>query len=191
MILTIAIPTIVTRKSKFDRLYDAISTQIADYGFKGQVEIISECDNKQISIGKKRDNLIRKAKGEYLVMIDDDDAIADNYLLLVMNALANKPDCVGYLEKIQHSNKTSCISLKFASWMDNFARYDYVRTPFFKVPIKTELCRQVGCRDMRFNEDEDFAKRIRPLLRKEEFINDYMYIYQYHYEPHNYKYGIR
>lgn len=191
MILTIAIPTIVTRQDKFNRLIDRIAAQITYYGYGKEVEVISECDNKEISIGKKRDNLIRKANGDYIVMIDDDDTIANNYILVVVNALSKAPDCIGYLERIKHSNKTSCISLKNPCWMDNYGGYDYVRTPFFKVPIKTELCRQVGCSDMRFGEDHDFAKKIYPLLKTEEFINDYMYIYQYNREPHNQKYGIK
>ena len=191
MILTIAIPTIVTRKDKFDKLFDRLVKQIVYFGYGKDVEIISECDNKEISIGKKRDNLIMKAKGEYIVMIDDDDMIAHNYLLVVINKLLNRPDCVGYLEKIKHNNKTSCISLNNPGWIDNYAGYDYARTPFFKVPIKTEICREVGCRDMRFAEDHDFANRVKPFLKTEEFINDYMYIYQYSHEPHNQKYGIR
>jgi hypothetical protein len=44
---------------------------------------------------------------------------------------------------------------------------------------------------MRFGEDHDFAIRIYPFLKKEKYINDVMYLYQYSSENHNSKYGIK
>lgn len=193
VILTIAIPTIVTREAQFNALKYELEAQIKSAKAKDKVEIISECDNKEISIGKKRDNLIRKAKGKYLVMIDDDDWISDDYVIEVLKAAESDADCIGYLEHCNFDgqrNAISCISVKYSGWYSNVGIYDYVRNPYFKVPIKTSICQEVGCADMRWNEDEDFAKKIYPYLKKEQFINKKLYFYRYKYEVHEQKYGF-
>lgn len=194
VILTIAIPTIVTRAMQFKTLKYELESQIKRAKAQDKVEIISECDNKEISIGKKRDNLIRKAQGKYIVMIDDDDWVSDDYIEEVLKATESDADCIGYLEHCNfdgHRNATSCISLEYKGWYSNIGIYDYVRSPYFKVPIKTELCKLVGCADMRWNEDEDFAKKIYSHLKKEQFINKKLYFYRFKYEAHESKYGFR
>jgi len=191
-LLTIAIPTIESRKVQFEALVATIRQQIELNDAESLVEIISECDNKEISIGKKRDNLIRKANGTYLVMIDDDDTISRYYIQDVLEACTYDADCIGYFEQIHHARKMSVITLRATEWTSEPGNGgDLQRTPFFKVPIKTDICKQVGCADMRFAEDEDFAKRIYPLLKTEHFIPKIMYHYRYRYENHNDKYGIK
>lgn len=158
------------------------------------VEIIHECDNKEMSIGMKRDKLIWNAKGKYLVMIDDDDWIAPQFIRKILDATVTSPDCIGYMEECRFGNRIerSMFSNRFTDWSTLTGEaFKYARTPFFKTPIRTDYCKVVGCRDMRFGEDHDFAKRIKPLLKTEVFINEIMYIYRYKDEPHNEKYGIK
>lgn len=193
--LTICIPTIHSRKAAFDLLRLHIQNQINEFGYQKEVQIISECDNKEISIGAKRNKLINSAQGKYIVMIDDDDWVPYHFVHSIMKAIETEPDCVGYLELCNYfgtkMNETSCFSKRFSSWADNIEGYNHVRTPFFKTPIKTEIAKQVGCKDMRFGEDHDFAICVYPLLKTEVFINDYLYEYRYKAEPHAQKYGIR
>lgn len=193
-IITIAIPTVQSRKMQFHILWNYLHNEIEKYRLQDKVELIYESDNKEISIGAKRQKLIDRANGEYLVMIDDDDWIADQYLIDVLEACRSGADTIGYLEDCSFDLrkwKTSCISLKWDKWDTHIGGYDYVRTPYFKNPIKTELVKIVGCADLRWGEDEDFAKKILPLLKTESFINKKMYIYRYKTESHNQKYGIK
>lgn len=194
MRLTIAIPTIVTRKHQFDLLRLHIQNQINELGLQKEVEIISECDNKEISIGAKRQLLIDKAKGDYIVMIDDDDWCPYYFVVEIIQAIESNPGCVGYLELCKFQNRKdeiSCFSNRFREWGDNQFGYNHVRTPFFKSPIKTELVKKVGCKDLRFAEDHQFAKDILPFLKTEVFINKVMYEYRYKAEEHKSKYGIK
>lgn len=193
-ILTIAIPTVENRALQFQILWNYLRNQIERFELTDQVEVIYECDNKEISIGAKRQKLIDKAKGEYLVMIDDDDWIAESYLIDVLEACRSGADTIGYLEDCSFDHrmwKTSCISIKWDKWDNYVGGYDYVRTPYFKNPIKTELCKKVGCADLRFGEDADFAEKIKPFLKTEVFINKKMYIYRFRTENHYTKYGIK
>jgi glycosyltransferase involved in cell wall biosynthesis len=52
-------------------------TQTSPYS---DIELIAFFDNKKRTIGKKRDEMLDLAKGEYLVFIDDDDRIAPDYV---------------------------------------------------------------------------------------------------------------
>lgn len=191
-LLTIAIPTIETRRHKFAALLSAIEVQIEACKAEELVEVIFEIDNKEISIGAKRQKLINRASGKYLVQIDDDDTIARYFVAEVLKATESDADCIGYYEQIHHNRKLSIITNRAKEWSDKMAfGADFVRTPFFKNPIKTEICKMVGCADLRFGEDEDFAKRVKPHIKTEHFIDKIMYHYRYSYEPHNQKYGIK
>lgn len=200
MKLTIAIPTVIGREAQFEALQAELFIQRKVYGFVNSVEIISLCDNKEISIGAKRQKLYEMAKGEYTVQIDDDDWIAPTYIEDVMKALLYNLDCIGYVERCIINGKTmySKISNEFADWAtvspNEIDGFHYQRTPFFKVPIKTSICLQVGVNDLRFGEDHDFARRIKPKLITEVFIPKALYYYTADSltpEQHNERYGIK
>jgi glycosyltransferase involved in cell wall biosynthesis len=179
--LTIAIPTIFGREEQFNSLLAELERQKEPYYF--QVEILWHKDNKEMSIGAKRNLLYKQAKGAYTVLLDDDDTVAPDYIAKVMEALKQEPDCVGYLEQCTMDGvvKIACHSNRFKDWKDNYGGYDYARTIFYKDVIKTSIAQKVQVRDMRFGEDHNFAKRLKVsgLLKKEVFINEIMYYYSY------------
>jgi hypothetical protein len=204
-VLSILIPTVVGREANFDILKNKIKAQAAAANLilGLDVEILSAKDDKQISIGKKRQFLYQKAKGAFSVQLDDDDDIVDDYVKTVhaaaKHAVKIGADCIGYQELCSTSQnkiqKISNFSLKYPAWKEfQYAEesgFHHYRTPFCKTPILTKLCVQAGVADMRFGEDHDFAKRIYPLLNKEVYINKVMYLYNYTPEDHNKKYGIK
>lgn len=199
MKLSILIPTVVGREQQFDDLCSFLQWQIDMGGYGKDVEIVSEKDNKEISIGAKRNKLLDKAKGEYCVMIDDDDTVHYQYIAKVLEGLKESPDCIGYKELCIYegkSAKTSNISLRYKQWQAAVGSqhlqegFNHYRSTFYKVPIRTELCRQVRFKDLRFGEDHDFAGRLAPLLKNEVYIDEFMYIYKYNATPHRERYGI-
>jgi hypothetical protein len=182
MILTIAIPTIVTRKDKFNLLYEHINNQIKEYGFRKEVEIIYECDNKEMSIGAKRNKLYGRAKGDYCVQIDDDDWVPYYYVQKVMLALDSKPDCVGYMEHCTWEGKNDTLvdhSMKYEDWGENKNGFRFVRTSGLKTPVKTSLCLQAQVPELRFAEDHLFSRKIKLLTKTESYIPEVMYQYKY------------
>lgn len=195
-ILSICIPTVYGREDSFNKLITEINKQISELKAEEKVELIVEKDNKEISIGKKRNNMYLKCNGEYSVQIDDDDMIASDYINEVLKATDLDKDCITYIEhcNIDGQYSRSLFSVNFPKWMDlvipvnNCVR---VRTPFFKTPIKTDLCKLIKVKDMRYAEDIDFSERIYPFLKTETFINKEMYFYQYKKTDHNTRYGIK
>ena len=174
-LLSVCIPTVVGREHYLERMMTFLKDALPKWG-----EVIIEKDDKSMTLGAKRNLLLSKANGKYVVMFDDDDALPPNYFQLIEEGLKSNADCVGYLETcfMDGQFKQSIFSLSFKRWQSNVAGYDYVRTPFYKCPIKTSIARQAGFDNtLRVFEDEDFAKRIRPLLKTMFYIEVPCYYY--------------
>jgi hypothetical protein len=193
-LLSILIPTVFERQESFNKLKAFINYQINEYDLHDQVEVLHLVDNKEMTIGEKRNKLYQMANGIYSLQIDDDDSIHHEALPLIIDELkAEDCDCVGYKELCIFDGKrveSSNFSIKYGGWADNVDGFNHVRTPFFKTPIKTRLCLQCPAPHSRFGEDHEFAKAIYPLLVKENYIDEWIYVYQHNSTPHNQRYGI-
>ena len=195
-LLSVCIPTVVGRENKLQNLLDNLGNQINEHNLQEFVEIIVHKDNKEISIGKKRDNMYKQCTGLFAVQIDDDDQVAEDYLITIMKNMDERSDCIGYQEKciMNGVHKKSDFSNKYDKWSENsypINGFHHRRTPFCKTPIKTTICKFVGVKDMRFGEDHQFAKDVYKYVRVETYIDKEMYYYNYNSEPHNKKYGIK
>lgn len=177
-LLTIAIPSIVGREKELNRLIH----KLIDGNDYTNVNLLWEIDNKEMPIGQKRQILLEKASGEYIVQIDDDDLVPDYYIQEVLKTLESKPDCVGYLEEIRPGGKLAAHSNDYDRWEECRLNsvYNYHRTIFHKDPIRTDIARQIGFNPtLRFAEDHDFSIRLKQsgLLKNEVFLDFVMYIY--------------
>lgn len=195
MILSIQIPTVLGREAKFRMLYEHLREQVREYGLRREVEIISRKDNKEMSIGYKRWKLYQMSKGMYSVQIDDDDSVPFEFCNRVIGEIklyfethGKYPDCIGYIEDVTVDGVKqgkSIFSKEYPDWIEKLSppvihgvhQCVRVRTPFFKTPIKTDICLKVGVADMRHGEDHDFSRRILPHLKTEAFIPEVMYNY--------------
>jgi glycosyltransferase involved in cell wall biosynthesis len=188
--LSILIPSTFDRSEMTEILVEHLEIQSE---FK-PVEIITDIDNKEISIGAKRQRMLEKAKGEYVVMIDSDDWIPTDYVDEILKAIESNPDCVGHqIECIGTPGKTESVSNRYLKWAEKQRGFDYLRTPYPKVPIKREICLKIGYKDLRYGEDHDFSKRLKfsRLIKTETYISKVLYYYRYKFAPHLEKYGIK
>lgn len=195
ILLSILIPTVKERAAEFHKLKQYIYRQLVDYELTDVVEILFLQDNKEMTIGEKRNKLYRMAHGIYSWQIDDDDWIHPEAVPLIVDLLKSEAfDSIGFKELCIFDGKrveSSSFSIVYQYWGDNVDGYNHVRTPFFKTPIKTRLCLQCPVPPIRFGEDHEFAKMIFPLLDSEEFIDEFIYIYRHNSSPHNERYGIQ
>jgi len=193
MKLNILICTIPTRENEFNLLKHHLQSQINELGVQKQVSILSKLDNKQISVGAKRQLLLEEATADYIVFIDDDDMIPYYYVDKILEAIKLSPDCIGFrIECTGTSGKTASASNKWDDWAENVGGFDYVRTIYHKTPVKREIALAIGYEDKRFGEDYCYSKRLKEsgLLKNEVFIDKVMYEYRYAHEDHSTKYGI-
>lgn len=199
ILLSILIPTTPDREESFRHLLAHLTYQIQTNNLDDVVELQWDLDNKEKSIGKKRDDLYQLANGLYSVQWDSDDWMHDDGIKLMIQAILRgnqQASCITYQEHciINGNIEFSNFSLKYDDWHENPkcpAGFKYARTPFTKTPILTQLCRKVGVADMRYGEDHDFARRVNPLLGSEVHIDEFIYQYIHWSTEHNTRYGIK
>jgi glycosyltransferase involved in cell wall biosynthesis len=91
IILSILVLTVPSRINYFyPRLMNDLILQTEKY--KDKIELLALFDNKKRSVGKKRQELIDISQGEFIVFIDDDDRIADDYIESIMSAILKDKD---------------------------------------------------------------------------------------------------
>lgn len=188
--LSILLPTIESRKEVFALLFAHLATQAKDL----PVELVVDCDNKQVSIGAKRQRLLEKARGEYIVFVDDDDWVINDYVQSILDNTGS--DAIGFqIECTDHAKpdvrELASASRKYTDWGDNKDGFRYVRSIYHKTPVRRELALKAGFKDMRFAEDYDYSMRVMPLIQSEAYIPKVMYYYRFKYEEHSAKYGIQ
>lgn len=191
--LSILIPSTFNRQLITDLLVGNVQNQINDLGVSHQVNIITDIDNKEASIGAKRQRMLLAAKGEYVVSIDSDDAIMTDYLAEIWRGIKEQPDCITFeISCSGIKGKRANVSNKYSDWMDNVDGFDYVRLPYHKTPIKRNLALEIGFLDLRFGEDYDFSRRLKEskLIQSEYHIEKPLYHYQYKHENFKKKYGF-
>jgi hypothetical protein len=77
---SVLIPTIPGREEKLRRLIASVQEKVARICPELRLEVCVAFDNREMSIGMKRQQLLTQAKGKYLSFIDDDDEITDAYV---------------------------------------------------------------------------------------------------------------
>lgn len=159
------------------------------------VEIVTCIDNKEMSIGKKRQQLLEASRGKWIVFFDDDDDPAGYYVRSILQTGQDPSiDCMG-INGIMSTNgmnmQTWCHRLGYP-WAENQKGFDYIRPIIHFNPVLRSKALQAGFKDMRFGEDRDYADRLNKLLTKEAYIESPLFHYRYSNKiEHNKKYGIK
>lgn len=189
-LLSILIATTVDRREMFKKLYYEFFVQTKDL----PVEVLHEEDNKEMSVGAKRQKLLLRAQGDCIVFFDSDDWPQPFYVEEILKALEKKPDCVGFLIAMTTNGKkpqVCCHSLKYKEWKERVDGYDYVRNVTHFNPVRRDLALQVGFKDIRFGEDRLYSDAVTKLCKTEVFISKKLFHYRYsNLIPHKRKYGI-
>jgi hypothetical protein len=180
ILLTIAIPTIEQREEFFYEFYNEIKKQSEPYG--EQIEIIYLCDNKEISIGRKRQLLNEMAKGKYVVQWDDDDWIDKNAIDAIMEGIKSDCDVISYniFSNVPEGNEIHSYNQYYSINFDyhiNHQSKSIFFTPTQKMVIKTEIAKSIKFLNLRFREDSYYGRDIKNLLKTEFYIDKFLYHY--------------
>lgn len=174
--LSVLICSLESRKRFLDRLLERINPQTNN----DQVEIIIDVDKGERTIGKKRNDLLHKAKGSYISFVDDDDLVAPDYVKRIIEATRTDPDCVGMEGIITFDGrnpKKFIHSLRYREWFEK--KGIYYRNPNHLSPVKRELALQVMFPEINMGEDQDYSMRLLPFLKTEKYISGPIYFYEY------------
>lgn len=176
--LSILIPTLDGRELFLDTLYTELKRQINGL----PIEILINKDNKEKSIGKKRNELIEEAKGEYIAFFDDDDTPSEHYIIKQMQGCQSGLDCnslIGnyYLDGV--FDRPFIHSIKYKDWYSDH-NFHY-RCPNHLNAIRRDLVKDIKFEEINFGEDGRWSMEImrQGRLKTEFEIKETIYHY-YH-----------
>jgi glycosyltransferase involved in cell wall biosynthesis len=199
LVLSILIATTVDRRDVFYPLLDEFERQVKEHKLEDKVEICYMEDNKELTIGSKRNNLINMSRGEWIVFFDSDDMPIDYYVPLIVQKLEeHRPDCIGFKIKMTTNGEKPQIcdhSLRHAAegWQTNKKGFDYIRNVTHFNPVRRSYAIRVGFPEVRYGEDKVYSDKITKLCKTEYYL-DIPYLFEYRYSnavEHNKKYGIK
>jgi hypothetical protein len=180
MKLSILIPTIVGREKQYNSLIGSLEPQLTD-----EIEICVLKDNKEMTIGAKRNILLQGAEGEYISFIDDDDKISAIYISLLLQAIDSGYDCASLKGQYYFRGRIDGMfehSLRYKEWKTNTSnKHDikYERYPNHLNCIKSYIAKQFKFEEINHGEDYKWAKQIHEsgLLKTEFYIAHVIYYY--------------
>lgn len=179
--LSVLIASIATRQHFLTQLLARFLQQLDGTG----VELVIGVDDGEISIGEKRNRLLDAAWGRYVCFFDDDDEPLPAYCQSLLQAIGDgSVDCVGFrvrrtVDGVFDGEATHSLRYEANANRQGEAGMLYERIPNHLNPIRVELAREVRFAHADSGEDTDFAVRIRPLLKRERFVDRVLYHYAY------------
>lgn len=179
--LSILIPTLPSRDKFFVHMLSQVYSQAFKLNALRYIQVVID-DETGCSIGVKRNNLMAKARGEYLCFIDDDDRIADNYIKLVMEGIDTNPDCCSLNGIITTDGKDP---KPFRHSIDYAEMYErdgvYYRPPNHLNTVRASIAKQMVFPDWQRSEDSNYCFQLRDsgLLKVEYKIEPVLYYYDY------------
>jgi hypothetical protein len=90
---SILIATLSSRQDKLRRLLDVLLPQAEK---DGNTEVVALHNFGERHIGDYRQRLLESARGEYVSYVDDDDMVEDDFVPVVMEAMAGQPDYIAF-----------------------------------------------------------------------------------------------
>ena len=175
MRISILICTMPERK----RMLDGLCMSLHHEAFKEDAELIID-GRMGVTTGKKRNDLLVKAKGEYVVFIDDDDECSGEYIPRILHATKASPDCIGIQGTMTTNGKNEkqwYISKDCKTWHEKNGIY--YRTPNHISPVRTSIALRVGFPDISFGEDYQYSMGILPFLKTEIKVEKNIYHYKF------------
>jgi glycosyltransferase involved in cell wall biosynthesis len=145
-----------------------------------EVEVITVIDNKCRMLGTKRNDLLNMAQGDYVVFVDDDDRVSDDYVQQLLDAVTVGADIITFeVEVSLNGNEPKPCYYEMRYKSDYNLPDSYHRLPNHIMAVKKELALATKYQDILKGEDADYSKRLAPLLRTQHIIEKVLYYYDY------------
>jgi glycosyltransferase involved in cell wall biosynthesis len=158
----------------------ALEVQLTD-----EVEVLTDIDNGEVTTGNKRNRLIQRASGEYIVFVDDDDEVSTDYVKEILQAAITKPDAIvfsGWMTTNGTDRRDFHLSIHYPyTAITRNGKIEYLRYPNHITPIKREIALQVPFPNRTIGEDYEWATAIHDqgLIKNEIKIHKYLYHYKF------------
>ncbi len=177
VVLSIIVLTIPKREEEYDLLKQELQHQIIQANLDGKVEIIT-VEGSSAPVGAKRNEGIRRATGDFVCHMDDDDWPVENYIITLYDAIVNNPDIdVVSIEvkKTTNGDDEEIIKCSIIPLVD-----DYI-APNHLCPIRRTIASKFKFQEINVAEDFTWARDLQRagVLTKQIRIPFPIYHYRY------------
>ncbi len=178
--LSICIPSIPERIDKLSTLLAELDDQIDG---RENVEVIAFIDNKQRSIGMKRESVKNLARGKYFTLLDDDDEIAPDYIDRILDAAKSNKDIITFEQLCQLDGKPMHVTFGLgnevepAEFDENGQYKDIKRPPFHCCVWKRSKVQKIKYADVGYGEDWHWCERALKKITSEKHIDTVLHYY--------------
>lgn len=166
---SVLIPTMVGREQSLMRLLQSISEKVKRLCPEMKYEVKLAFDNKETSVGAKRQKLLKEASGKYMSFIDDDDDITDQYIRDLWETIQGNYDVMRLYGSMSGYTFVHSVDVKLTDAMAVGEPVLFQRPPNHLNPVLTDLVNFISFRDATKGEDLDWSVRLcrTGVLRKE------------------------
>lgn len=145
-----------------------------------EVEILWLGDNKQRTVGEKRNALMSISKGEYFSFVDDDDRVSPNYVDDILREIRHRPDVVVFQAFRSHNGKQD----RVVHYDINYVKDENLTQRYQRLPNHlmawNEKYKSVKFIKSNFGEDADWAQRVKAKgVTSQRKINRVLYYYDF------------
>lgn len=175
ILFTIAVLSLPERLSLLGECLSSMESQCTN-----EVELLVLVDNKQSSVGAKRNALVDLAKGRYVAFVDDDDVVAPSYVSKILDATKHHPDVISFdVQLVGHlhvpSGKISTHRLTY----ENADLGDYfTRKPNHVAAWSKAIAASTPYENVNIGEDTEWSLRACKKAKKEIHIDEVLYTYR-------------
>lgn len=187
-IISILMPTIPQRRHKFYNLKRELFKQQQEVSIinpeLGTIEILHD-DTKRfleggITVGKKRDNLLRRATGIYVCWLDDDDDVSHHYVRTLLELAKTNYDCLTFRSVYKCDTYQCVIEMKVGNPNEDAGPNKIVKRAVWHVcPFKREFAIQYSFPDKNNAEDWDYMKQVQHHFVSSAHTDKVLHYYQH------------
>lgn len=162
-LLSILTPAIPERMGKLGELCRTLDAQIVANALKASVEHLVFVDTRGArTVGEKRDELVRMARGEYVAFCDDDDLISDNYITHLTSAILSvkgSPDVITFRQRVTYCGETGEVEFGLGNINEPFTPGAITkRSPWHVCAFKASIAKAHHFPPSNYGEDWAWAR---------------------------------
>ena len=164
------------REAKLIGLLGCLEPQIK---IRDDVELLVLRDLRSLTIGEKRNRMISIARGEYVIFVDDDDAVTTDYVAAIASMLrSHGPDVLCFTVTVRGQGPDKPCRYDPSMRTENLAG-EYRRKPNHLMAWRRALAASVPFPTLRFGEDTQWADAMAKLAKNVATIDRALYVYQF------------
>lgn len=155
---SVLIPTIPGREASLQSLMAGIREKVGRLAPMLRIDIVLNFDNREKSIGQKREELLQGATGKYMSFIDDDDQITDAYIEDLRDTILGEYHVMRLRGQIQQYTFTHSLENALSGMMAQGEVF--LRPPNHLNPMMTDVAKLVHFGNAIRGEDLDWTIRM-------------------------------